>query len=609
MKLTINKRILINQPKLNLWEQIFVENLCYEDKEITLSGRKNEEDEIKSLCNKYLEKLYQISNEPNFFDINIKDNSNLDRYYTGQLKATQAHRDDIQDDSVFELNEEQVKANMAKNFSEAQFKQYKSLVELLKNCDYEPSFKALILRESLKKCYKRELIKSEVCTVFSKRVKGQTISGLMVLNKDMLDFIYKNEAKITDFKTLYFEALDYSKTIDLGKKNILQGYETNGKGMWLKFSQFSKGNKNDADIEYLSRLVQGTQWCTKSTAGEELLLGDFYLFIDNAGKPHVGISMLFNELKEVRGISNNLAQEVEAEYRDVTIDFLDKNKNIQNGLLWLEREEWNRRLIKYTNQLKLGSMEKNDVLYMLKDLVHGDYRPHHGIKNSNVLHLEEQFVNIPPILSYCFNCSSDQIAFKPENVDENTVVCWSDFDLKSVKNLETFKIYNKLECVQGNFTATNTDCNFDNLQYLSGLRNSLAGCHNMIFPNLQSINGILLLDTAYNISFPNLINIDLSLIADYAQCIRFNKLNVIGQNLSLEEAEKIDLSNVKIVGKEVNLENAKDISLRSMLKAGYLETKGANNIDVHNLVSIKLIKNIEKSNKLYLNSKIKENQY
>ena len=137
---------------------------------------------------------------------------------------------------------------------------------------------------------------------------------------------------------------------DTTKEPILKvgnGVDTYDKGKWIKFEgKTSNAEEYLKNAQRLSTLVKDTPWCTKEEASVQLSVGDFYVFVDKDDKPHVAVRMYENNIAEVRGIKGGFfGQEMEDGYRDVTISFLENNTDIKNGKEWLEKEEWNKRLI------------------------------------------------------------------------------------------------------------------------------------------------------------------------------------------------------------------------------------------------------------------------
>ena len=126
-------------------------------------------------------------------------------------------------------------------------------------------------------------------------------------------------------------------------------------------------------------MVQDTPWCTKEQASMHLEEGDFYLFLYNNNRAHIGVKLIGDRIDEVRGIKNGNAQELEEEYRDVAIEFLSKNENIKFGKEWLEKERWNMRLVEYSKKIDEGSFNKEDISSLIYDLTEIiDYKAHYA---------------------------------------------------------------------------------------------------------------------------------------------------------------------------------------------------------------------------------------
>ena len=166
------------------------------------------------------------------------------------------------------------------------------------------------------------------------------------------------------------------------------------------------------NVQKLSSLVQCTQWCTKNLASSHLEEGDFYVFIDNENKPHIAIKMIGDEIDQIRGLKNGMAQELEEEYRDVLIEFLTKNKSIESGTQWLEKEAWNKRLINYRRAIEDEILEVEELDDLLYDLFKfKDYMAQCN-ENSNkieLLRVMKQSDYVRNLFASKFNCEPEEI--------------------------------------------------------------------------------------------------------------------------------------------------------------------------------------------------------
>ena len=203
------------------------------------------------------------------------------------------------------------------------------IVDFIKNANYEDAFKALMLRETLLKVYKKDDTK----VIVKQRKLNETIEGHMLLNEKVLNVIHNNLYTYENFKELYYAGVaEFNNVVREASEITLKNVNTYDMGKWIKFDGRASDSKNYAEnVIKLKTLVQDTPWCTKTLASTQLEQGDFYVFIDNDNKPHIAVKMNGNEIDEVRGIKNGNNQELEEEYRDVAISFLENNKDIKNG--------------------------------------------------------------------------------------------------------------------------------------------------------------------------------------------------------------------------------------------------------------------------------------
>lgn len=279
----------------------------------------------------------------------------------------------------------------------------------------------------------------------------KSIGGHMILNEQTLKFIYENVKNIEEYKNfanLYFAAVEVYKDTIASKSGImLDGVDTYGKGKWIKFE-----GKNTNPEEYLKNaselaaLVQDTPWCTKQLASSQLAEGDFYVFVDNTGKPHIAVKTRGDTIDEVRGIKNGNAQELEEEYRDVAISFLENNKDIENGKEWLEKEEWNKRLIEYARKIDNGEFKVEDVPKFIEDYLKKDYR-NQGGENSNKKALKDRLEKIKGVVAEYYSCSEEEITFGDVNFAETQLttvpykIIFGDADFRGsqIKNLGSLR--------------------------------------------------------------------------------------------------------------------------------------------------------------------------
>ena len=409
----LNLSLTANIRSMNLseWEKIFVLNY-YDGKERKLPQGKGTE-KVKAIredIKRYLQELYELEESSMKIDIHSPE---VIREHESEIKALKARGEDT---SYLESNIETGYEEIAQRTSNQLYAEYKHIVDLMKGLDIETAFKSMMLRETLTKVYKldRDKESDEGKTIVKNRKLNESIAGHMILNESTLKFIYKHIENIEEYKNfanLYFAAVEIYKETVAEKSGItLDGVDTYEKGMWLKFD--GKGTDEEHYLENakkLAALVQDTPWCTKQLASSQLADGDFYVFLDNEGKPHIAVKMNGNEIDEVRGIQNGNAQELEEEYRDVALSFLENNQDIQNGKEWLEKEEWNKRLIEYKRKIDSEEFTIEDIPMFVEDYLYTlDYKCHGG-ENSNRTAIKESLEKIKKVLAQYYKCSEEKI--------------------------------------------------------------------------------------------------------------------------------------------------------------------------------------------------------
>jgi len=571
LNISLSKKIDGQYSRLSKWEKLFVLNHYTKG----LPNGESKYETIKNDITNELQRLYEYADNAENFIIDYKDNKYLEKEFEGELEAFKA-RGESEKAQYSLRNKERLLYEMAKKFSETQQAEYKHIVDFIRNTNYEDSFKYLMLNETLTKIYKQEKVNDDIETIISKRETHKSISGHMTLNEVVLDTIYNNVNSYNNFANLYYAgiAIFNNKISDKSTVNI-EDLNTYGKGKWIKFNGRSSDPKNYIkNAQDLSALVQETQWCTKSLASTHLEQGDFYVFVDNNNKPHIAVKMNGNEIDEVRGLKNGSAQELEDEYRDVAIEFLSKNKDIKNGKEWLEKEEWNKRLVKWSAKVDNDSLTENDCEYLLEDLFsHYDYKSH-GKENSNKEKLLFKVSENEVFLNYLmdsYNCSREEIYignlsmrdirnsdFFPYSVvvgdiyiDNYTNVNMPNLKMvcgKAIFNVCGIKDISKLEKVGGDLEFYR--CSIDELDNLKEVHGNLVITHNRIqsLNNLERVHGSLKLDWSNIVSIPKLKSIKGNLELKNSNLKILESLEEVGNNISLIVSYLEELPLLKYIG-------------------------------------------------------------
>ena len=472
----------IKNMKLSEWEKIFVLNY-YDGKDKILPQGKDRVEKIREDIEKYLNELSKLDKTTMQIDPYSPE---VIREYESEIKALKARGEDT---TRLEENPEMGYKKIAEETSKQLYEEYKHIVDLINGLDMEPAFKSMMLRETLTKVYKldKDNKPNGQKTIIKNRDMKKSIGGHMILNEQTLKFIYENVKNIEEYKNfanLYFAAVEVYKDTIASKSGImLDGVDTYGKGKWIKFE-----GKNTNPEEYLKNaselaaLVQDTPWCTKQLASSQLAEGDFYVFVDNTGKPHIAVKTRGDTIDEVRGIKNGNAQELEEEYRDVAISFLENNKDIENGKEWLEKEEWNKRLIEYARKIDNGEFKVEDVPKFIEDYLKKDYR-NQGGENSNKKALKDRLEKIKGVVAEYYSCSEEEITFGDVNFAETQLttvpykIIFGDADFRGsqIKNL-------------GSLRSIGGNADFRDLQVedMGSLR-SIGGSANFKYSQIKSL--------------------------------------------------------------------------------------------------------------------------
>ena len=523
--LNLNLNNNVKNMNLSKWEKIFVANY-YDGKDRRIPQGKDKQEAIKRDIDASLQKLYEMGEADFKIDVHSPE---VIREYESEIKALKQRGEDT---SYLEANKESALQKLAEKFSKQLWEEYKHIVDFIKNEDYEPSFKYLMLKETLTKTYKKDLSDEKDKTIVKKRDLHKSVAGHMVLNKTTLDVIYNNLENYDNFANLYFAGLEIFNKTTAEKNGIsLDGVETYGKGKWLKFEGKSS-NKAEylKNAEKLASLVKDTPWCTKTLASSQLADGDFFVFVDNEEKPHIAVKMSGKEIDEVRGIQNGNAQELEEDYRDVALSFLENNKDIKNGKEWLEKEEWNKRLIEYNRKIDAGELKKEDIPGLIHDLFEiTDYRSH-GRGNSNKTELKKNLKKIKGLLAEYYECDEKEIC------TNNIVFSGTDYEVCPYKVILGFADFGHSKVTDlGSLQIIREDADFS----YSRIKN---------LGNLQSIGGNANFGNSQITDLGNLQNI--GGFADFrdSKVTYLGNLQRIGGNANFQHSKIKDLGNLECIG-------------------------------------------------------------
>ena len=561
--LILNMNNNIRNMNLTKWEKIFASNY-YKNKNYDGNTpafpSNNKEQVIKEDIEKELNKLYNLDKDT--FKISL-DSQSLIREYESELKALE-QRGEKDKANYIRDNKTKALEELSNIYSEKLYEEYKHIVDFIKNANYEDAFKALMLRETLLKVYKKDDTK----VIVKQRKLNETIEGHMLLNEKVLNVIHNNLDTYENFKELYYAGVaEFNNIIKDASEITLKNVNTYGMGKWIKFDGRANDSKNYAEnVIKLKTLVQDTPWCTKTLASTQLEQGDFYVFIDNDNKPHIAVKMNGNEIDEVRGIKNGNAQELEEEYRDVAISFLENNKDIKNGKNWLDKEEWNKRLIRYSKEIDDGTFNSEETPKLIEDLFHSDYKSHFNA-NSNLEELNRKLHKAKKYLAEYYNCTEEEIcigvyfARKEKRCHYKVILGNANFRY-SVTDL------GELQIIGGN--ANFGDSNVTNLGKLQSIRGN-ANFRNSKITNLgdlQSIEKSVNFDYSEITDLSELQSIGESALFEYSKVTDLGGLQSIGGDAYFNHSGVTNLGKLQNIGENVNFRDSKITDLGNIEHIG-----------------------------------------
>ena len=581
--LILNMNNNIRNMNISKWEKIFASNY-YKNKNYDGNTpsfpSNNKEQVIKEDIEKELNRLYNLDKDA--FKISL-DSQSLIREYESELKALE-QRGEKDEANYIRDNKTKALEELSNIYSEKLYEEYKHIVDFIKNANYEDAFKALMLRETLLKVYKKDDDK----VIVKQRKLNETIEGHMLLNEKVLNVIYNNLDTYENFKELYYAGVaEFNNIIKDTSEITLKNVNTYGMGKWIKFDGRASDSKNYAEnVIKLKTLVQDTPWCTKTLASTQLEQGDFYVFIDNDNKPHIAVKMSGNEIDEVRGIKNENAQELEEEYRDVAISFLENNKDIKNGKNWLDKEEWNKRLIRYSKEIDDGTFNSEETKQLVEDLFRSDYKSHFNA-NSNLEELKQKLPKAKKHLAEYYNCIEEEICigyYKPKEETRcpyKIILGDADFSYSGVTDLGKLKIIG-----ENAFFTDSKITNLGKLQIIGGDAN-FASSKITDLGKLQSIGGSASFRYSNVTNLGELQNIEGSAHFEYSKITNLGKLQVIGKSAYFKDSEVTELGELRSIGDRAIFGNSKVTNLGKLQSIGDdAKFENSNIVDLGNLKSI-----------------------
>ena len=555
--LILNMNNNIRNMNISKWEKIFASNY-YKNKNYDGNTpafpSNNKEQVIKENIEKELNKLYNLDKDT--FKISL-DSQSLIREYESEIKALE-QRGEKDKANYIRNNKTKALEELSNIYSEKLYEEYKHIVDFIKNANYEDAFKALMLRETLLKVYKKDDDK----VIVKQRKLNETIEGHMLLNEKVLNVIHNNLDTYENFKELYYAGVaEFNNVVRETSEITLKNVNTYGMGKWIKFDGRASDNKNYAEnVLKLKTLVQDTPWCTKTLASSQLEQGDFYVFIDNDNKPHIAVKMNGNEIDEVRGIKNGNAQELEEEYRDVAISFLENNKDIKNGKNWLDKEEWNKRLIRYSKEIDDGTFNSEETKQLVEDLFRSDYKSHFNA-NSNLEELKKKLPKAKRYLAEYYNCAEEEMC-----LDNYTPIKETRYPYKVILGDSNFRYSNVTNL--GNLRIIGGNAYFDSSKVTD-------------LGNLRIIGGNAYFDSSKVTDLGELQIIGRNAYFNYSNVTDLGELQKIGGDAYFCDSKITDLGKLQIIGRDAyfNYSNVTDLGdLQSIGEDAYFNSSYLTNL-------------------------------
>ena len=283
---------------------------------------------------------------------------------------------------------------------------------------------------------------------YTKRTK-HTISKFADLNREALALSIDTLLKYLDKKTINDKELE--QLVKTGSFPSIYTYTTNklssnsqnivkrNQGKWIKYN---KGSIEEA--KKLAASLQGynTGWCTagESTAisqvcgGDSYIGGDFYVYYtldenDEYKVPRIAIRMEDDSIGEIRGIASgqNLEPEMEEVVKEKIKDFPDKDEYYKK----VSDMEMLTKIYKKHNNNEELTKEELTFLYELDDEIE-------GFGYGEDPRVEEILENRDPHsdIAYLFNIKESQVALDADEMDENTVFLYGDYNVNTESYLK-----------------------------------------------------------------------------------------------------------------------------------------------------------------------------
>lgn len=502
-------------------------------------------------------------------------------------------------------------------------RQFLTLSKLLRDSSYEESFKYLMLNEALTKTYRYE----QGNRIVDKREKGKTILPLMLMNEFILKEIHDNIDKYHNFTDLYFDALDKYNMEFLKNRNVK--FNVSEEGCWIKFNKGEEGTSSFIkDSQDLANLIKNTPWCTRKSTENQLKEGDFYVFVDNFGNPRIAVQLKGNYINEVRGIKGGVDQELESEYRQTAINFLESNINVDGASVWLEKEKRNQMLEEFLIKIRTNTLDDKDIENLISILNMREIKVHGDI-NSNERKLVKEIADNKGIRDKIFKCSNEarkvfclidemvrneRLLECKRKIEEGTLKvedCEDIYDdiLYDFDNWEygqnqkeLIRIVNNTDNVLKQFIANKYGCKSNEI-YIGELGKNNIPLENGVCP-LKVILGNVRIVGVKNLNLSNLEFVKGKLDIEWSSNVNLSSLLKVEGDVELIDDEYIDMSSLELIdgALKVSILSNSDISCLRKVNGDVLFGFLVNIKDFNNLEivqgNLKLSDIVENMNKL-----------
>lgn len=276
---------------------------------------------------------------------------------------------------------------------------------------------------------------------YSKR-NSNTVAPFPELNSEALGFVYRMLTTGVGHQEFNTEPEKREELIKLvQKKDFIKLYtfaqiETAGQlnresiqGEWVKYNQGS-----DHHILEDALRGKGTGWCTaEGSAYAHLQGGDFYVYYTRGtggiySEPRIAIRMDGDSLGEVRGVNHR--QELEPQLLDIA---QEKYHSLPGGEKYDKKSEDMKMVTKLTQKQEKGEpFTKDDLtfLYELNSPIEG-----FGYEKDPRIEESRKQRNLEEDLPIIFECTENQIAYKKEDLNENTKAYIGEWSPEVLKHI------------------------------------------------------------------------------------------------------------------------------------------------------------------------------